>query len=46
MRTYGIERVALRRKLRKTQAEAGDIVLVCGDESEAPGASESGAGLA
>ncbi|MGH8115373.1 MAG: transposase, partial [Rhodanobacteraceae bacterium] len=30
-----IDRVGLRLHLRKQQAEAGDIVLLCGDESEA-----------
>jgi hypothetical protein len=30
-----IERVGLRLQLRKAQAEAGDIVLLYGDESEA-----------
>ena len=30
-----IERVGLRLQLRKRQAEAGDIVLLYGDESEA-----------
>ena len=30
-----VERVGLRLQLRKQQAEAGDIVLLYGDESEA-----------
>ena len=30
-----MERVGLRLQLRKRQAEAGDIVLLYGDESEA-----------
>ena len=30
-----IERVGLRLQLRKAQAEAGDIILLYGDESEA-----------
>jgi hypothetical protein len=30
-----VDRIGLRLQLRKRQAEAGDIVLLCGDESEA-----------
>ena len=40
-----VERVGLRLQLRKRQAEAGDIVLLYGDESEALGAASANARL-
>ena len=40
-----IERVGLRLQLRKAQAEAGDIILLYGDESEALTHPLSGAGV-